>query len=243
MKRREIAAAALPAIGQPFMGGFYAGRLFYDAAEHAVIDSGRAYECSAQWWDHEGPRPRIRGTVSRYDGLANTKAMAAEGSAIARKVLALNVRGTWGWHIPAIEELQLMRANLLQLPDWEHRLCYHAAQAFAQFDYWSSTQKGNAATAYYSSMRPWSDADTNWISKCKGIRPVRTLRIIDEPYVHEAASDIATNVAVSNLKGLAEGRLIEEVLGQFVNEDAGRFYGRTQDLVEQLAQIGREARA
>ena len=117
-KRRAINPAALPAVGQPLAGGFYAGRLFFDGAEHAVIDAGRQFEVDAHWWQEQGPRPRISGATCRFDGMANTRAMAAEGSAIARQVLDMNIRGTWGWHIPSIEELQVLRCNLLQLPDW-----------------------------------------------------------------------------------------------------------------------------
>jgi hypothetical protein len=36
---------------------------------------------------------------------------------------------------------------------------------------------------------------------------------------------------------------VADVLGQFINEDTGRFYGRTDDLLARLAQIAGEARA
>ena len=65
MKRRQISPAALPAIGQPFAGGFYAGRIYFDGAEYALIDAGRDFECTAHWWEQEGPRPRIRGIQER----------------------------------------------------------------------------------------------------------------------------------------------------------------------------------
>ena len=39
MKRRQISPAALPTIGQPFAGGFYAGRIYFDGAEYALIDA------------------------------------------------------------------------------------------------------------------------------------------------------------------------------------------------------------
>ena len=77
MKRRQISPAALTAIGQPFAGGFYAGRIYFDGAEFALIDAGQEFETAAHWWDHEGPRPRIRGATHRFDGMANTLAMSA----------------------------------------------------------------------------------------------------------------------------------------------------------------------
>jgi hypothetical protein len=242
MKRRAISPAALPAIGQQFAGGFYAGRIFFDGAEFALIDSGREFECEAHWWQHSGPRPRIRGATSRFDGMANTLAMSEEGSAIATKVLGMNIRGSWGWHIPSIEELQVLRANLLQLEDWNHRMAADAPQAFEHARYWSSTQKDNAATAWLMSMYPWAIPDTNWISGCNGFRPVKVLQIKPEAFVHEPSSYIATEVAVSGLEGLTVSPAIAEVLERFVNEDLGRFYGRTDDLLAQLAAVAGERR-
>lgn len=237
-KRRAINPAALPAVGQPLGGGFFAGRIFFDGAEHAVIDAGREFEVAAHWWQEEGPRPRIRGATSRFDGMANTQAMAAEGSAIARKVLGMNIRGTWGWHIPSIEELQVLRCNLLQLPEWNSSMSQrdNAPNAFAcAHDYWSSSQKSNAATAWCMHMLPWCVPDTNWVSKCKGIRPVRALLISKEAFVHAPATDAPLPAA--DLRGLANQNAVATVLERFVNEDTGKFYGRAEALVAELAAL------
>lgn len=245
MKRRQISPAALPAIGLPFAGGFYAGRIYFDGAEFALIDAGRDFECTAHWWDHDGPRPRIRGATHRFDGMANTLAMSAEGCTIATKVLGMNIRGTWGWHIPSVEELSVMRGNLLQLDDWNYRgrtSSNAAPQAFVgAADYWSSTQKENAATAWCLHMLPWCVPDTNWVSGCKGIRPVKVLQIKPDAFVHEPASD-APSTAQIDLQGLTASPAVAEVLEHFINEDTGRFYGRTDDLLAQLAMIAGEAR-
>ncbi|NWC24039.1 hypothetical protein HX787_20415 [Pseudomonas tolaasii] len=246
MKRRQISPAALPAIGQPFAGGFYAGRIYFEDSEYALIDAGREFECTAHWWEQEGPRPRIRGSQHRYDGMANTKAMAEEGSAIARKVLGMNVRGSWGWHIPSIEELNLLRANLLQLKDWGRQSGLgndtDAPNAFAcTHTYWSSTQREGSATAWCMHMLPWSYPDSNWVSQEKGIRPVKVLQIKADAFVHEPASDAPIAVQ-ADLQGLTASPAVAEVLGQFINEDTGRFYGRTDDLLARLAMIAGEAR-
>lgn len=247
MKRRQISPSALPVIGQQFAGGFYAGRIYFDGAEFALIDAGREFETAAHWWDHDGPRPRIRGATHRFDGMANTLAMSAEGCTAAAKVLGMNIRGTWGWHIPSIEELNVMRGNLLQLDDWDYRGrtgSNPAPQAFAcSHEYWSSTQKENAATAWCLTMIPWCVPDTNWVSACKGIRPVKVLQIKADAFLHEPSTDIASAVAVCDLAGLTASPAVAEVLGQFINEDTGRFYGRTDDLLAQLAMIAGEARA
>ncbi|WP_246884476.1 hypothetical protein [Pseudomonas chlororaphis] len=182
--------------------------------------------------------------------MANTKAMAEEGSAIARKVLGMNVRGSWGWHIPSIEELNLLRSNLLQLKDWGRQGWIgndmDAPNAFAcTHTYWSSTQREGSATAWCIHMLPWSSPDSNWVSQCKGIRPVKVLQIKADAFVHDPASDARTvekSAAQVDLQGLTASPAVAEVLGQFINEDTGRFYGRTDDLLAQLAMIAGEAR-
>lgn len=244
MKRRLISPAALPAIGQSLAGGFYAGRIFFNGAEYALIDSGRDYECAAHWWDQSGPRPRIRESTHRFDGMANTLAMSNEGSAIATKVLGMNIRGTWGWHIPSIEELQVLRSNLLQLDDWSHlgHTRSEAPQAFVcAHQYWSSTQKENAATAWLLGMHPWGVPDTNWVSGSNGIRPVKVLQIRAEAFIHLPSSDLAGQ-AVHDLVGITASPAVAEVLGQFINEDTGRFYGRTDDLLAKLVAAAGEVR-
>ncbi|RDL24132.1 hypothetical protein [Pseudomonas jessenii] len=235
---KAISPTALPTIGQPFAGGFYAGRVYFDGAEHAVIDSGRSFEVDACWWERGGPRPRIRGATSRYDGFANTKAMAAEGSAIAIKVLGANIRGTWGWHIPSIEELQVLRANLLQIEGWGHGpggRDNHAPERFCLHEYWSSSQKENSATAWCLHMLPWCVPDSNWVSACKGIRPVKVMQIKSGAFVHAPSTDAPPTEA--DLRGLANQAAVASVIERFVNEDAGKFYGRTDALVAELAAI------
>ncbi|MDI3399628.1 hypothetical protein QLG12_15550 [Pseudomonas sp. V88_4] len=238
-RTQAVSPAVLPAIGQPFAGGFLAGRLFFDGVEHALIDAGREFEQPAQWWDRYGPRLNVRGSKSYHDGLANTRAMAEAGSAIAQKVLAMTIRGHRGWHIPAIEELQVMRANLLQLEPWGKHWPVDGAggpaQAFALREYWSSTQKSSAGSAWCLHMLPWCTPDTNWTSKEKAVRPVRTLPIKADAFVHEPSSDAPLTEA--DLRGLFNSAAVASVIERFVNEDAGKFYGRTDALVAELAAI------
>ncbi|USS54887.1 hypothetical protein [Pseudomonas kermanshahensis] len=238
MKRRAISPAALPAVGQPLGGGFFAGRIYFDGAEHALIDSGREFEVAAQWWEQPGPRVTVRGAASFYDGMANTQAMAEAGSAVARKVLAMTIRGQRGWHLPSIEQLQIMKANLLQLPDWDRYWAADRAggpaQAFTRAEYWSSTQNA-AGSSWCLHMLPWCVPTTNWATKCKGIRPVRTLLISQGAFVHAPSTD--SPLVEADLRGLANQQAVATVLERFVNEDAGKFYGRTEALVAELAAL------
>lgn len=238
MKRREISSAALPAVGQPLGGGFFAGRIYFNGAEHAIIDAGREFETLAQWWEQPGPRITVRGARSFHDGHANTLAMAEAGSAIARKVLDMTIRGQRGWHLPSIEQLQVMRANLLQLPDWDRYWPVDRAggpaQAFAHAEYWTSTQN-SSGSSWCLHMLPWCTPTTNWATKCKGIRPVRTLLISQDTYEHSPSTD--ADLRAADLRGLANQQAVANVLERFVNEDAGKFYGRADHLVAELATL------
>nr|WP_019360548.1 hypothetical protein [Pseudomonas fuscovaginae] len=212
--------------------------MFFNGAEHAVIDSGREFETLAQWWQQPGPRITVRGAQSFHDGHANTVAMAEAGSAIARKVLAMTIRGQRGWHLPSVEQLQLLRANLLQLPDWDRYWTVDGtrgpAQAFTHTEYWTSTQNA-AGSSWCLHMLPWCTPTTNWASKCKGIRPVRTMRISQDAFVHAPSTDVLAPLA--DLQGLANQQAVANVIERFVNEDAGKFYGRTDALVAELAAL------
>lgn len=238
IKRRAINPAALPAVGQPLSGGFFAGRIYFDGAEHAVIDAGREFEVVAQWWDQPGPRVTVRGAQSFHNGYANTVAMAEAGSAIAQKVLRMTIRGQRDWHLPSIEQLQVMRANLLQLPDWGRYWSVDRAggptQAFTHAEYWTSTQNA-AGSSWCLHMLPWCTPSTNWATKCKGIRPVRTLLISPEAFLHAPSTD--SPVTETDLRGLANQSAVATVLERFVNEDTGRFYGRAEALVAELAAL------
>ncbi|RRV48998.1 hypothetical protein [Pseudomonas sp. p106] len=238
IKRRAINPASIPAIGQPLGGGFYAGRMFFAGAEHAVIDSGREFDGLAQWQDQSGPRITVRGAQCRHDGYANTLAMAEAGSAIARKVLGMTIRGQRGWHLPSIEQLQVMRANLLQLEDWGRYWTMQReggpTQAFTKAEYWSSTQNASGSS-WCLHMLPWCVPTTNWATKCKGIRPVRTLLISQDAFVHAPSTDAV--FPKTDLRGLANQQAVATVLERFVNEDAGKFYGRTAVLVAELAAL------
>jgi len=245
MSRQPINPAALPRIGQPFAGGFYAGRLFFDGQEHALIDSGREHELAAAWWDKTGPRPNIRGACSYQDGRANTKAMAEAGSAIAVQVLEMSARGFDDWYLPALEELQVLRMNLCQLPKWGPWQCSNETsgrgpeQAFCFFDYWSSTQRSPGG-AWAVTMRPWCNQASNWGFKHKGIRPIRSVPIKPLGFIHEPASDgpELDHQCAENCSHPASRDAVVAVVERFVNEDSGRFYGRAADFVEALVGLG-----
>jgi hypothetical protein len=58
-----------------------------------------------------GPKECIKGAQSEYDGMANTKAMAAAGSDLAKNALAVKIEGHSDYYIPSRREARLLQIN------------------------------------------------------------------------------------------------------------------------------------
>lgn len=171
MSAVEKAAPAVttPAIGQAYGGGFVTGitRDPVTGKRCLHITAGAAHELSGKWGEYG---EKIEGADSFTDSLANTKAMAAAGSEIATKVLALGIGGYNDWAIPArdVQELQYRHFKPTTEENWVNSrngdnpnsepvgLLYseedpvqtiHAAlqeggaEAFRDAWYWSSSQR------------------------------------------------------------------------------------------------------
>ncbi|MNJ29902.1 hypothetical protein D3C77_244840 [compost metagenome] len=98
-------AVQLPEIGQPFGGGFFSGITVENGQRFANITAGAEHELVGEWGEYG---VKIDGSDSFTDSRANTEAMAASGSELAQKVLALDIGGFTDWAIPArdVQELQ-----------------------------------------------------------------------------------------------------------------------------------------
>ncbi|HYW57703.1 MAG TPA: hypothetical protein VE934_12125 [Polaromonas sp.] len=104
-----------PAITPPLPGhlwpeqqGRYAGIVRSDdglRAWHLIVPEGDEYKFTDVKW---GPRKTIKGCDSRFDGHANTMAMAAAGNALAEKIRAL----PGDCYLPARGETALMYATM-----------------------------------------------------------------------------------------------------------------------------------
>ena len=104
---KAASAAALPTIGQAFGGGFVTGitRDPDTGKRYLNITAGAAHELVGAWGKYG---EKIEGADSFTNSRANTEAMAAAGSELAQKVLALDIDGFTDWAIPArdVQELQ-----------------------------------------------------------------------------------------------------------------------------------------
>lgn len=167
-------AVTIPEIGQPFGGGFFSGvtRDPDTGKLYLNITAGAAHELVGAWGEYG---EKIEGADSFTNSRANTEAMAAAGSELAQKVLALDIGGFSDWAIPArdVQELQYRHFKPTTEENWAGRrdgdnpnsepvgLLYSeespaltslaafqegGAEAFRDTWYWSSTQR----SAYFA---------------------------------------------------------------------------------------------
>jgi len=115
-----------PLANWPEQGGTYIGiKATPDGKAYHVVAAIGEHELEDQTWGEYGKR--IEGADSYHDGRSNTEAMAAAGSALAQKILALDIAGHTDWALPSQADGHLLAANakhLMNQEDW----------------YWLSTQ-------------------------------------------------------------------------------------------------------
>lgn len=171
--------ATLPAIGQPFGGGFVTGitRDPDTGKRYLNITAGAAHELKGEWGEYG---VRIEGADSFTNSRTNTEAMAAAGSELAQQVLALDIGGFTDWAIPArdVQELQYRHFKPTTEENWANSrngdnpnsepvgqlyteespaqttltaFQEGGAEAFRDTWYWSSTQR-SADTAFRMSF-------------------------------------------------------------------------------------------
>lgn len=110
-----VLQANLPVIGAALAGGFYAGHFTDDGQTYALIGSPKAEgEHKPAIWI---PKYKaVPGALSYVDGMANTQAMAEDGSALAKWALALRIADCDDWYLPAQDEAEILYRNLKPTP-------------------------------------------------------------------------------------------------------------------------------
>jgi len=116
-KRTSKATAAtvlkllLPRIGGiwPTQGGRNAGLILGEngSPDYAVVAADVKHWPKGVW----NPRTRLTGAESEYDGLANTRAMAAAGNEAAKQALAMTIDGHSDFYIASRFEQRLVHLN------------------------------------------------------------------------------------------------------------------------------------
>jgi len=160
-------------LGTSMDGGFYAGRIYVGEQPFALIVAPKTEgEHDETKWIAE--YKDVPGSLSYFDGLANTKAMAEAGSKLAKWALDLRIGGLDDWYLPAQDEMEIIYRNLK--PTAQPNSCYARSginlsaitptrpytpdfplqtpaeafraggeQAFEAEWYWSSTQHASAS--------------------------------------------------------------------------------------------------
>ncbi|SBW79870.1 hypothetical protein PVE_R1G1984 [Pseudomonas veronii 1YdBTEX2] len=200
MSAVEKAAVTTPAIGQAYGGGFVTG-ITRDPVTGQLslhITAGAEHELIGKWGEYG---EKIEGADSFTDSLANTQAMAAAGSELAAKVLAMDIGGFADWAIPArdVQELQYRYFKPTTEENWANsrngdnphsepvgqlyseenplQTAHEAfqeggAEAFRDTWYWSSTQR----SAYHAFTMLFDDGYQGTSAKTDElrVRPVRS---------------------------------------------------------------------
>jgi hypothetical protein len=82
-----------------------------DQPDYCVIGAPPAVPVIKGHW---GPGARIEGALSDVDGMANTKAMAAAGSEVAKRALAVEYQGHKDYYIASRNEARIAYASGLK---------------------------------------------------------------------------------------------------------------------------------
>ncbi|NLY16657.1 MAG: DUF1566 domain-containing protein [Gammaproteobacteria bacterium] len=187
-------------IGQPFGGGFYAGKVQQSDGIYVLIVAPKASEASLAWKD---ANTATAGTDSLNDGLANSDAMNNATHAAAQYCRAYNGGGFSDWYLPAKDELEVCYRNLK--PDSTENNTssgentnsvpaaanYTAgspaqttaaafkeggAEAFTVPDYYWSSTEASASTAWFQRFSDGRQLN-NLKLYTRLVRPVRRLKI------------------------------------------------------------------
>jgi len=104
----------VPAIGEPFQGGYYAGKFTLGGHIYALVVAPKAqgeyiYDGYTPSWGHHV----VTSTgVSIIDGLANSNAATSTVDLVEKFCRGLNIGGFIDWYMPSYYELELLYFNL-----------------------------------------------------------------------------------------------------------------------------------
>ncbi len=192
---------SVPAIGQAYGGGFVTGitRDPDTGVRCLHITAGAEHELKGVWGEYG---KKIDGADSFTNSRANTEAMAAAGSKVAKQVLALEIGGFTDWSIPArdVQELQYRHFKPTTEENWQYgrsgenpnsepvgllhtesnplQTVHEAfreggAEAFRDSAYWSSSQR-SAYLAFFMSFGDGSQDSFGVKGLELRVRPVRS---------------------------------------------------------------------
>lgn len=103
----------VPAPGTLTQGGHFVGVLrLDDEQQYGIVVAPKAQgERAPSIW-HRATTQNVEGATSFFDGFANTNAMAAAGSALAKWARGLAIADFADWYLPSRDELELCYRHL-----------------------------------------------------------------------------------------------------------------------------------
>ena len=160
-------------LGAPFAGGFYMGRVFVGTAAFALVVAPKTEgEHDEAPWNES--KAAVAGANSYFDGLANTDAMVAAGSELAKWARGLRIGDHDDWHLPSRQDLLVINGNEA---DAGEAFQEDGAEAFEREWYWSSTQlASDPAYAWVQSFDYGGQYD-DWKGSSYRARAVRRVPI------------------------------------------------------------------
>ncbi|MDA8231307.1 MAG: DUF1566 domain-containing protein [Magnetospirillum sp.] len=172
----HIPTSTLPAIGEALAGGFFAGSYLENGALMALIVAPKAEgEAGDLEWGPDGET----GARSLIDGLANSNAINDDDHPAAKFCRDLRIGGFDDWHLPALDQMTVMRANLT--PEDDHVPTQTTADAFKEGGpeafatneaYWTSTEWSSGYAWYqnfgYGGGQDHDDKD--WSFRVRAVR-------------------------------------------------------------------------
>ena len=99
-------------IGDPFGGGFYAGKIKIGADTYAILVSGNAYDVVNRG---DPKTTNTRDTISSEsvnDGWTNTNNMNDNEHPVFKYVRGLTINGFNDWYVPSRDEMELIFRNM-----------------------------------------------------------------------------------------------------------------------------------
>ncbi|MBF0270297.1 MAG: DUF1566 domain-containing protein [Alphaproteobacteria bacterium] len=140
---------AMPEIGAPFQGGFFAGIMFQQGgSKYALIVAPKTEGEAEEIAFTNGVRSETA-ACSLHDGQANTQALLEGDHPVAKFCAGLEISGFTDWYLPSKDELYLIASRFLPADDGDNwnppKTDIEAfkagnAQAFERDLYWSSTE-------------------------------------------------------------------------------------------------------
>lgn len=143
------ADTALPEIGAPFQGGFFAGIMFQqDGSKYALIVAPKA-EGEAEKISFTNDVRSETAARSLHDGAANTQALLDGDNPAVKFCVGLDIGGFKDWYLPSKDELYLIASRFLPDDDGDNwnppktdieAFKAGGPEAFDRDLYWSSTE-------------------------------------------------------------------------------------------------------